>query len=715
MSEETEQIEQPETDVAKKKSEAAANIEELKKEKVNLSQRFRRKSSLIWRIVNIYLVLTLVNLIIFWVITGADKIRLISDKAQLTTENKAFEILTKLQPVIKDQTMLQQMFTAKGDVKKDLVKRFKGHLKKSEKNPQLVVKKFALLQDNGTIIYRSSKKWLSKKRAASSEIVRALTKALHLKSQKNQAFYSNVSPLSSRVEIFMPLTSESAQDMLFYTVITIEAIESELNSLLVIGALMVGFLLVIQGISGFLIYRAVLIPVKKLVTGADQVANADLTVQVEQGNKDDELDQLIYTFNLMVASLDEKTHKLESTISELEAYNEIIQSELDMAQDIQQGILPDISASERITVGVFYAPLEKVSGDYYDMFALPDGSLGILMADVSGHGIPAALITIMAKTHFTSLSSTITEPGELLNRINDEMYNSITTDDYMTAFYCTLSPDLNIKYANASHQKGLVYRRSSGEIEELAAPGFALGAVDEPPIPYMTLEHQLEPGDRLILYSDGIIEANNAELDMFGKERFRQHIIDHADKPVQEVVDIMIADMDDFAAGHPRNDDVTVLIIEVQEADADRHLLIEKGISHYKNKEYQRASLIFETLIANEDRNPNINWHLANCYFFLEKYDEAIGLYDDYLKVNKSAAVHVRKGICYYKQGMFEEAIKVHQEALNAKGNYAEAYAQLAACYRKIDQLEEAREHIKKALKLNPEQKRYKEIAKRLE
>jgi sigma-B regulation protein RsbU (phosphoserine phosphatase) len=128
-----------------------------------------------------------------------------------------------------------------------------------------------------------------------------------------------------------------------------------------------------------------------------------------------------------------------------------MQSELVIARNIQQGIMPEKSLSGPFRSAVYFAPLETVSGDYYDFFSLPNGSTGILITDASGHGVPAALITIMAKVYFSAAAAKNLGAGQTLAEVNAHVSQVIVTSHFLTGFYIIIHPDLTAEFACGSH------------------------------------------------------------------------------------------------------------------------------------------------------------------------------------------------------------------------------------------------------------------------
>ncbi len=690
-----------------------AKLENLKSENVDLQARFEKKSSLLVKISIFYLLLTLINLFIFWIVTGTNQFRLISDKAYHATSSTAFLWARRLNPIIQNKKWPILALKKKNQ---KAINRLTKALRIRPDTEKLLMGQFQLLLSNGDTLYNFPE---SKKVEALDQVTRQrVLKSLQMQELEGKAFYAVPSVLDYHVEIYMPLSNQGEKDIVFYSKIEMDSIKEELKVFIILALSMIGLMLLVQTLFGYVLYRMMVQPIKALAGGAESVGRGNLNFQLEVGKKTDEIGLLTFSFNNMVASLKEKTEKLEATIEELEKHNEIMQNELEMAQNIQSGIMPQDSLSERIRVGVYYGPLEKVSGDYYDIFPLPDGSVGILITDASGHGVPAALVTIMAKVHFSSLAEKYPTPGELFSEVNKELSKAITTSDYLTAFYLVIKPDLTVDYCNASHQKALIYRHKTGDIEELDTGGFFIGAIEEAPFPYETHNLTLEAKDRIILYTDGIVEGTNPKNEEYSNERFIDKIKEYSQMGVEEFNTAIMKDVDEFAAGEPRRDDYTLFTIEIADVEVSSQAsdLFSKGEGYYQNHEFDRAKECFKELLGSDPGNLQAKLFLANSCFFLKQYEEAIPHFEEYTQIKTTNPyAFLKLGVCYAKTGNEEHAIEQYQKSIQINNDLAEAYGQLAISYANKGDFDLAKEQLEQALQRKPDDARLHKIRDKIE
>lgn len=247
-----------------------------------------------------------------------------------------------------------------------------------------------------------------------------------------------------------------------------------------------------------------------------------------------------------------------------EAY-EAVDMELQAIASIQRSLLPStLPKIPTMDLAAYYQTSRRAGGDYYDFFALPDGRWGILIADVSGHGTPAAVM--MAITH--SLAHTYpgppAPPGKVLEYLNDMLSAHYTGDNgtFVTAFYGIYDPSSRVlAYASAGHNPPRIKRCDDGTMAALDGPAnFPLGIVGGSQ--YEETRLALRPGDQLIFYTDGITEASNHAGDMFGTERLDRAL--EACRPgASPLINAVLAELDRFTAGRAAEDDRTLLVAKI--------------------------------------------------------------------------------------------------------------------------------------------------------
>ncbi len=238
---------------------------------------------------------------------------------------------------------------------------------------------------------------------------------------------------------------------------------------------------------------------------------------------------------------------------------ERLEQELRVAQLIQQQFLPkELPQLPGWQVAAYYRPARQVGGDFYDFFQLPDGRIGLVVGDVTDKGVPAALV--MATTHsiLRSEGPRLVSPSQVLKRANDLLYPDIPAHMFITCLYAVVDPTTgHIQYANAGHN--LPYVRTNDGVEELRATGMPLGLM--PDMTYEEKEATLAPGDHVLLHSDGLVEAHNPNREMFGFDRLKALVGDHAAS--SELIDQCLNELDSFTGtGWEQEDDITLVSLQ---------------------------------------------------------------------------------------------------------------------------------------------------------
>jgi len=239
-----------------------------------------------------------------------------------------------------------------------------------------------------------------------------------------------------------------------------------------------------------------------------------------------------------------------------------IQKELEIAQRIQTAILPPpYPHSDHFQVAARYVPMTAVAGDFYDFVVADPMQAGLLIADVSGHGVPAALIASMVKLAATSQRAHAADPAMLLSGMNAVLCGN-TQEQFVTAAYAYLDASSStLRYSAAGHPPILLLR--AGEIVKLAENGLMLAAFSF--ATYETAVCPLEHGDRLVLYTDGVLEAANAQGEEFGSNRLCTLLKDSALLDAEQAADQIVSSLQTWSKS--QNDDLSVLICDYSKAN----------------------------------------------------------------------------------------------------------------------------------------------------
>ncbi len=243
-----------------------------------------------------------------------------------------------------------------------------------------------------------------------------------------------------------------------------------------------------------------------------------------------------------------------------------LQNELDVAQKIQQSVLPtEFPTSDAYEMDAQMQPAREVGGDFYDILRLDNGRVGLSVADVSDKGVPAALFMMSTLTLLKGSAIGIGAPGGVLTEVNNLLNEENETAMFVTLLYAVFDPANGLLiYANGGHNSPLIVHADGSSTLLPATGGIALGVV--PQFKFEESSFILDPGDTIILYTDGITEAMNAEEEEFGLDRLRQIFSESPPESPQETNNAIFEAVRAFAGDTPQSDDITCLVFRRSES-----------------------------------------------------------------------------------------------------------------------------------------------------
>jgi len=246
--------------------------------------------------------------------------------------------------------------------------------------------------------------------------------------------------------------------------------------------------------------------------------------------------------------------------------NRQMAEELKMASDLQRSLLPaTFPASGQVKFCAVFLPASQASGDLYDVVTLPMGHIAFTQVDVAGHGVRSAMIGAMFKMGFQAVSKSSFSPSGFLAQLNEDIVAVTPDTDYLTAFCAVIDTDtLELVYSNAGHPRPFLYRQGRQDVLELREGGMMVGAY--PGLDYDEGREKLEPGDRILAYTDGVTEAPHREEGvrrLYGKARLRDMFLRNIARNPQDILDGIIADVKEFQGNPAFHDDVSLLLVSI--------------------------------------------------------------------------------------------------------------------------------------------------------
>ena len=341
--------------------------------------------------------------------------------------------------------------------------------------------------------------------------------------------------------------------------------------------IVIGTVMLVIAIAAFLMYRTirkrVIHPINTLNSEAGQMAQ-----HIEQRKQSeivirtgDEIEELSLAFNKMNADILEYMRRWEEESKKKQQ----IQADLNAAKAIQEGALPTnftaVSDKNGFDIYASMTPAKEVGGDFYDFFFIDDNHLAFEIADVSGKGVPAAMFMMLTKILISERAAEGGTPAEILEAVNRRLCKENDADMFVTVWLGILDVSTGrVTAVNAGHENPALCRAGQEFVLLEQAHGFVLSGMEG--IRYRNVEIQLEKGDKLFLYTDGVAEATRKDFQMFGTQRLIEYLNKNTDKTPQMLLDTIKREVLAFTGDNEQFDDITMLCIEYkgeQECTAD--------------------------------------------------------------------------------------------------------------------------------------------------
>lgn len=346
-----------------------------------------------------------------------------------------------------------------------------------------------------------------------------------------------------------------------------------LSYLYLLGGLAVLAVLLIAGAIFFTMNRYVVNPVSSMVVQVNKIVEDERFDMRINLNVRDEINDLAVVLNYLIASVEDyrieqelEKDRLENAVfrktTELREKNKFIEQDLLLAKRIQQRLLPEkFPDIPGISFDAAYLPCLHIGGDYYDVFEMPNQHLGIFIADASGHGSAAALLVSIVKALMTTIGRDIASPSYVIQLINKTLADLTPDDAFVTLFYGVINTATGrMLYSLAGHPPPIIYNRHSGEQASLETNGSLVGVFDFDK--FTDSEYYFKAGDRLVAYTDGIIEATDDKKNYFGQNRMVSIVQNNPQLKTESIISALLQELNEFTKGASLADDVTILVVD---------------------------------------------------------------------------------------------------------------------------------------------------------
>ncbi len=321
-------------------------------------------------------------------------------------------------------------------------------------------------------------------------------------------------------------------------------------------------MVILRALLATVIIATILIaPLARLSEGTDALAAGNLERKVEVRARD-EIGQLADKFNLMAGNLKKAFAEIRDKAR--------MEEELKNAREIQEAILPrEFPRFPGFSFAVSYRPQSESGGDYYDFIEMDESRFGVVVADVTGHGVGAGMVMAMLRSALRGSARKRLDASRALKDVNPGLFRDTLPAMFATVFYGVVDvPQRRMYYTVAGHPPGLLFNPADGQLRLLQGGGMPVGMVDSQTFDPAIELYQVTfaPGELLVLYSDGVTEAKNAAGEEYGEERLIaavRGVSGAAERSPERVRDALLADVNAFAAGEPPSDDLTVLVMGI--------------------------------------------------------------------------------------------------------------------------------------------------------
>ncbi len=309
-------------------------------------------------------------------------------------------------------------------------------------------------------------------------------------------------------------------------------------------------LLILAGIAAgmlnIVLLRIVTAPLGRLVDGVRQIASGKLGVQIDAASSAE------------LRFLSDEVNAMSRALAEADRYRAF---QMAKARQIQQHVLPSRRSIAGLTISSMFAPADEVGGDYYDVMPHSDHRVLICVADVTGHGVAAAMTTMLLRALVHTAAELYDSPLEIVQLVNRQFVDATLPGDFATLILAEIDLEKQqLEYVSAGHETCVLVRRE-GPPQPLESTGLILG-IDKH-AEFETRRLGCGPGDRLLLVTDGVTETQAAEGPMFGRNRMVDLLMESRELPIDAITTRLNRELVDFRHGAPPHDDITIVLVEI--------------------------------------------------------------------------------------------------------------------------------------------------------
>ena len=398
--------------------------------------------------------------------------------------------------------------------------------------------------------------------------------------------------------------------------------------------------------------------------------------------------------------------------------------DLKMGRNVQSQILQhQLHPWNGIYFGTHYEPMVEVSGDYFDVVK-QGNTMTAIMVDVSGHGIPAALVTMAIHFHFNRFVIQGLGLAEIMEQLGKALKPQLPESTYFTAFILRFYHDYSYSYINGGHQK-VIHFKNDNTTEELDSKGVPLGILDVKKSDYEEMYGKVEPGEYMLMFTDGFTEQKDGTADEYGHSRFIDSFIKAKERLKSEkgnvfakdIVQSVLADWKNFKGGQKNGDDLAMLLLQCNTTITDALPLVRMAkVSAREKNNADAYSLALQAYKIDPSIKDNLLF-LGKMYYNDGKYEESVKFIDEYIRTSgdDTAIIHYLYGKALFNSDRLPEAKRALKKSLSCDHTFAKASLLLAKCYLKENAIPKAIKTLQQGIKSTPSNDALKVSLKKLE
>lgn len=498
-------------------------------------KKFNLKESIRTQIALLYTLLAIINIIFFSVMIFENQMDLLIDNFKFHAESIVNGIFSEIKS--REDTLDP----------KNRTQEIEAILKSNGVN------QFIILNDTGKIIQSSETESDIKKLVLPKNIEEKIKEIGNKSNITTTRFNMELDDKDFTVKIILPIRALGNKYEYAYTVINIKMILDRLRSLYIQIFISVCWGIVFHALFAVYLFKVIFKRVNKLSEVSEEMAKGNLKARIDWNlEKNDELDRLGVSFNKMAENV-------ESSMVRIQKLNHEIQRELEIGKQVQTLFLPNQKLIKNFKPSIYYRPMREVSGDIYNFFKIDDKFQGLFLADATGHGVSAAIVTSVIQMSLNSIIKETFNPMKVMNRLCRNLLDIFDSNFMASGVFFLFDLRGKVYISNSAHNPPLLYKKEFNKIYEIESNGSLLGMMEETTSSLKSCK--IAPGDKFLFYTDGLVETSNTENKMYGLDRVKELFLQHANENNENIIKKITEEFESFA--HEYKDDVTTIIVEV--------------------------------------------------------------------------------------------------------------------------------------------------------